>query len=103
MKHHVREGTDDFRDRYPEDRISFHGRRRLPDLMDDERWERDPEFDQDSNIHNIVRDVLHNDRGRQMGTFDSAWLRVKRLFSGINGYHRACKFINFMKMLEAQN
>jgi hypothetical protein len=86
----------------------------------DERWERDREFDNDDNVSDKVQDmvsgVLHSDRSPrrsisdQLGPLDdlrnslgSSWLEIQRFFSGTSGYHRACKFIKFMKMLESQN
>ena len=105
------------RDRLAEDRLRYRGiNRRDRDYGDeldsrDERWERDHEFDDGlDNVHEMVRDVLHSNRARSMGPLDdlrqglgSSWLEIQRFFSGSIGYHRACKFINFMKMLEAQN
>ena len=85
----------------------------------DERWERDNEFENDNmssdNVQDMVRDVLHSNhgggRGRSIGGplddlrqgLGSSWLELQRFFSGTSGYHRACKFIKFMKMLESQN
>lgn len=104
-----RRGGDRSRDRdYDDDRDSRDSR----DSRDyrDERRERDNEDDEGlDNVHEIVRDVLHSNRGdRMMGPLDdlrqglgNSWLEIQRFFSGTSGYHRACKFINFMKMLEA--
>jgi hypothetical protein len=103
---------DRSRDRdYDDDRDSRDSRdsRDERDSLD-ERWERDHEYDEGlDNVHEIVRDVLHSNRGgRIMGPLDdlrqglgNSWLEIQRFFSGTSGYHRACKFINFMKMLEA--
>jgi len=102
-----RDGDRDFRDR-----DDFDSR--------DERWERDNEFENDDisdNVQDMVRDVLHSNHGSRRsvsglinGPLDdlrqglgSSWLEIQRFFSGTSGYHRACKFIKFMKMLESQN
>jgi hypothetical protein len=82
LKHNVRDGGSisnsydiSDRERFSEDRI---GRRRSDnrnrdrdrDYRDefdsrDERWEQDHEYDDGlDNVHDIVRDVLHSNRGR---------------------------------------
>ena len=125
MKHHVGSNSYDIinrGDRFPEGnrRHRLGDRSRDRDYRDeldsrDQRWERDHEFEDNiDGVQEMVRDVLHSNsnhsRGRSIGPLDdfqqglgSSWLEIERFFSGTSGYHRACKFIKFMKMLESQN
>jgi len=115
---------DRFSDGYRRHRLGDRSRGGDRDFRDrddldsrDERWERDNEFENDNisdNVQDMVRDVLHSNHGSRGSSlngplddirqgFGSSWLELQRFFSGTSGYHRACKFIKFMKMLESQN